>query len=75
LRGEKGGDFDMTRGEGKKLMNKDVRWTTPKLLSFSLQGPEEGDRQPAQAWCATMGAPWLCRDTELEIDEMIRIRW
>jgi hypothetical protein len=30
----------------EKLMNKDVRWTTPKLLSFSLQGPEEGDSQP-----------------------------
>ena len=45
------------------------------MLSFSLQGPEEGDRQPAQAWCATMGAPWLCRNTKLEeIDEMIRIK-
>jgi hypothetical protein len=53
-------------------MNKDVRWTTPKLLSFSLQGPEERretDRQP-QAWCATKGAPWLCGNTKLEeIDE------
>jgi len=52
-------------------MNKDVRWTTPKLLSFSLQGPEEVDRQ--HKLCK--GAPRLCRNTKLEeIDEMIRIK-
>jgi hypothetical protein len=55
-------------------MNKGVRWTTPKLLSSSLQAPEEVDSQhklgvPQRAHHCFVGTQsWR------EIDEMIRIK-
>jgi hypothetical protein len=57
-------------------MNKDVRWTTPKLLGFICVEGGQTASSTTFLGVPTKGAkPWLCRNIKMkEIDEMIRIK-